>query len=53
MKGRARFGEAASADWMPGPDQMDRSRLAAAMHRWGYDRLEDMHRASIDDPESF
>ncbi|WP_335948051.1 AMP-binding protein [Salipiger bermudensis] len=53
MKGRARFGEAASADWMPGPDQMDRSRLAAAMHRWGYDGLEDMHRASIDDPESF
>ena len=53
MKGRASFGSSATADWLPGPEHMDRSRLAAAMLRWGYDSLEDLHRASIDAPETF
>jgi acetyl-CoA synthetase len=31
----------------------DRSRLLTAMGTWGYERIEDLHRASIDDPDWF
>lgn len=53
MKGRARFGAADAAVWQPSEAQLGRSRLAAAMRRWGYDSLDALHRHSIDEPEEF
>src|ERR671935_2541431 len=53
MKGRASFGGPASAVWQPGAEQIARSRLAAAMKRWGFSSLEELHRASVDRPEWF
>src|ERR1700733_3255638 len=53
MKGRASFGALAAAAWRPSADDNSRSRLAAAMRRWGYDSLGDLHRASIDNPDWF
>src|SRR5438876_2343869 len=53
MIGRARFGSADAAVWRPGPEHLARSRLAAAMKRWGYASLDELHRASVDDPHWF
>lgn len=53
MLGRARFGSRESAVWTPGPEHLKRSRLAAAMRRWGFDDLEAFHAASVDKPEWF
>ena len=39
--------------WRPGAEHMARSRLAAAMKRWGFSSLEELHRASVDRPEWF
>ncbi len=53
MLGRARFGDERKAVWQPGPQDLLRSRLAAAMKRWGFDTLEALHRASVDRPDWF
>jgi acetyl-CoA synthetase len=53
MKGRASFGGTAKAVWQPTAEHLARSRLAAAMKRWGFDSLEALHRASVDRPEWF
>lgn len=53
MLGRACFGNVGAAVWRPGPQHFARSRLAAAMKRWGYPSLEALHRASVDDPAWF
>ena len=37
MRGRAAFGNLENAVWKPSPGVLERSRLAAAMKRWGYD----------------
>jgi acetyl-CoA synthetase len=41
------------AIWVPDDAHVKRSRLLAALERWGYADLEEMHRASIEDPETF
>ena len=41
------------AVWRPGPEHIARSRLAAAMKRWGFASLEEFHAASVDQPEWF
>lgn len=53
MRGRASFGTADVAVWRPGPQHMARSRLAAAMKRWGFANLTDFHTASVDRPDWF
>jgi acetyl-CoA synthetase len=53
MLGRAAFGRAEAAVWRPGPEHIERSRLARAMQRWGYRSLADLHRDSIDKPDWF
>ena len=53
MKGRASFGSREAAVWVPGPAQIERSRLAKAMKRWGYDDLASLHRDSVDQAEAF
>lgn len=53
MKGRASFGNDKAAVWRPGPEHFARSRLARAMKRWGFNSLEELHRASVDRPEWF
>ena len=53
MKGRASFGGAGTAVWRPGAEHVARSRLAAAMKRWGIASLAELHRASVDRPEWF
>lgn len=53
MKGRASFGGNATAVWQPTAAHIARSRLAAAMKRWGFESLEALHRASVDRPEWF
>ncbi|GAA4353711.1 AMP-binding protein [Variovorax defluvii] len=53
MKGRASFGNADAAVWRPEAGHLARSRLAAAMKRWGFATLEEFHRASVDRPEWF
>ncbi|SAK96051.1 AMP-dependent synthetase and ligase [Caballeronia hypogeia] len=53
MKGRAKFGDAQAAVWQPGVEHVARSRLAAAMKRWGFSTLEALHTASVDRPEWF
>lgn len=52
MKGRASFGSS-GAVWYPGEEHISRSRLAAAMKRWGFSSLEEFHRASVDRPDWF
>jgi len=39
--------------WVPGDAHVKRSLLLAALERWGYADVEEMHRASIEDPETF
>lgn len=53
MKGPARFGSAQAAIWRPTAADLQRSRLAAAMKRWGFSSLEALHQASVDRPEWF
>ncbi|MET7511673.1 AMP-binding protein [Streptomyces albidoflavus] len=47
------FGEPREPVWVPGKAERARSRLLAAMRRWGYDTMAELHRASVDDPEWF
>lgn len=53
MLGQAVFGDSDKAVWIPGPEHIARSQLAAAMQRWGFDSLAAFHRASVDQPEWF
>lgn len=53
MKGRASFGSSEAAVWRPSARELDRSRLAAAMRRWGHNSIDGLHRHSIDSPEDF
>src|SRR5438128_975828 len=53
MRGAAEFGASGDPDWVPGKDVQERSRLLAAMRRWGVESLEALHARSIDDPEWF
>ncbi|WP_417210541.1 AMP-binding protein [Antarctobacter sp.] len=53
MKGRAIFGAPEAAAWRPSARELDRSRLAAAMRRWGHNSLAGLHRHSIDEAEDF
>jgi acetyl-CoA synthetase len=41
------------AIWVPDDAHVKRSRLLAAVKRWGYADLDEMQRASIEDPETF
>ena len=53
MKGRPSFGRDEPAVWRPTPAHIARSRMAAALQRWGFSSMEDFHRASVDRPEWF
>ena len=53
MEGTGLFAAPSDPVWTPGPAQLERSRLLAAMRRWGYGNIADLHRASVDDPEWF
>ncbi len=53
MKGRPSFGRDETAVWRPTPAHIARSRMAAALQRWGFSSMEDFHRASVDRPEWF
>jgi acetyl-CoA synthetase len=53
MLGRNRFGAGQAAIWHPGPEHIARSKLAAAMKRWGFSTLEEFHRASVEQNEWF
>jgi acetyl-CoA synthetase len=53
MKGRPSFGRDETAVWRPTPAHIARSRMAAALKRWGFSSMEDFHRASVDRPEWF
>jgi len=53
MRGFGVFGASDEPAWIPGAPARDRSRLLTAMGTWGYARIEDLHRASIDDPDWF
>ena len=53
MRGTGLFGAGNTPAWVPGEVERKRSRLLAAMQRWGYATVEELHRASVDDPEWF
>ena len=53
MRGLGSFGHDHGAVWLPAEVDLKRSRLAAAMQRWGYADVEDLHAASVDQPELF
>ena len=53
MQGRASFGNAAAAAWLPSESDLKRSRLAKAMTRWGYDSFAALHRDSVEKPDWF
>ncbi len=53
MKGRPSFGRDEAAVWRPTAAHIERSRMAAALKRWGFSSMEDFHRASVDRPEWF
>ncbi|MGA4978920.1 AMP-binding protein [Streptomyces cinereoruber] len=53
MRNTIRFGSPSAPVWVPGEAERARSRLLTAMRRWGHDTIEDLHRASVDDPEWF
>src|SRR4051812_23401993 len=44
---------AEDAAWIPGETDRARSRLLAAMQRWGFEDLAALHAASLEDPEWF
>ncbi|MCD2197664.1 AMP-binding protein [Actinomycetospora endophytica] len=39
--------------WVPGPEHTARSRLLAAVDRFGYADLDELHRTSVTDPERY
>lgn len=47
------FGAGSSPAWIPDAATIERSRLLAAMKRWGFSEIEQLHDASIADPEWF
>jgi acetyl-CoA synthetase len=53
MLGRAVFGSAEEAVWHPRKEHLERSRLAAALTRWGFTSLAQFHSASVDKPDWF
>jgi len=53
VRGRSQFGSTAAAAWRPGPEHLARSRLAAAMQRWGFQTLGELHAASVEKPDWF
>ncbi|MFD2157151.1 AMP-binding protein [Rhodococcus jostii] len=53
MRGLAQFGTHANPVWLPSERELSRSRLMAAMGRWGYSDIRQLHGASVDDPEWF
>jgi len=53
MLGRLQFGQSSGAVWHPSPAHLERSQLASAMRRWGFDSLESLHQASVDRPDWF
>ncbi|MDV8070908.1 AMP-binding protein [Rhodococcus sp. IEGM 1366] len=53
MKGQCAFGTSSAPAWIPTEKIISRNRLLEAMHHWGYENIEDLHRASIDNPEWF
>jgi acetyl-CoA synthetase len=53
MLGRAAFGSGEGAVWRPTQEHIERSRLAAALKRWGFSSLTQFHAASVDRPDWF
>jgi acetyl-CoA synthetase len=53
MRGTGLFGAGNDPVWVPGEAERKRSRLLAAMQGWGYATVEELHQASVDDPEWF
>ncbi|MGK5112445.1 AMP-binding protein [Geodermatophilus sp. CPCC 205506] len=53
MHGPGLFAAPVAPEWTPGEAERRRSRLLAAMQRWGYDSVESLHAASVDEPEWF
>ena len=53
VRGTSLFGAGNTPAWVPGEADCKRSRLFAAMQRWGYATLEELHKASVDNPEWF
>jgi len=53
MDGPGLFARPADPAWEPGDEARERSRLLAAMARWGHPDVASLHRASVDDPEWF
>jgi acetyl-CoA synthetase len=53
MRGLGTFGTSEGAVWLPSAQDLKRSRLAAAMQRWGYADVAELHAASVDQPELF
>jgi acetyl-CoA synthetase len=47
------FGTTGDPAWVPGEAERGRSRLLGAMQGWGFTSIEELHAASIDDPEWF
>jgi len=53
MRGTGLFGAGNNPAWVPGETERKRSRLLTAMQRWGYVTIQELHKASVDDPEWF
>lgn len=53
MQGPGMFAAPAEPAWTPDVMRRRRSRLLTAMQRWGYDDVQSLHAASVDDPEWF
>jgi len=47
------FRTASTEAWNPGDEVRGRSRLLAALSGWGFSGIEEMHEASVRDPERF
>lgn len=47
------MGEPSAPAWVPTEDYLTRSRLLAAIRRWGHADLDAMQRTSVADPETF
>lgn len=53
MRRNGLFGRPSDPAWVPGPAQIERSRLLSAMRRWGHESIEELHWAAVEDPEWF
>jgi acetyl-CoA synthetase len=53
MEGPGLFASPRDPAWNPGDAEVARSRYLAAMRTWGYNSIEELHAASVDDPEWF